>query len=238
MADVTGAGGFKTNIIKELLSKRFYFAMAALITAIIVFGFSRTIDRNLLHSPTPVLPIVYVHALVFSTWAVLYLVQNCLVAAAKVALHRRLGKFAAVVGALAPVVGVGTAIFNHIGDVEDAFISLPFDDMIGFTIAFSLAIRWRKRPEYHRRLMLVAMCALTGAAFARFPASIVPESCFYIFADGLLVLGVLRDLIVNKSVHIVYRYALPASIAGHAIAMYLFLAQPPFWMAFVRFLLG
>jgi hypothetical protein len=42
--------------------------------------------------------------------------------------------------------------------------------MVCFTLPFALAIRWRNRPAYHRRLLLVATCALTAAAFGRHAA--------------------------------------------------------------------
>jgi hypothetical protein len=62
-----------------LLQNYFYFAMALAIPAIVVFGFSFTIGRNLIHPAIPRPWILYVHAVVFSGWLVFFLWQSALV---------------------------------------------------------------------------------------------------------------------------------------------------------------
>lgn len=101
--------------------------------------------------------------------------------------------------------------------------------MLTFSAAFGLSIFWRRRPEFHRRLMVLATCCLTGAAFARIP--MVPEHTFYICVDLLVLLGVVRDLIVNGRVHAVYRYGLPCMMVGQALAQYLMGVTPLWWLA-------
>ena len=44
--------------------------------------------------------------------------------------------------------------------------------MTAFTVPFALAVYWRRKLEFHRRLFLIATCALTSAAFARLPFSL------------------------------------------------------------------
>ena len=97
-------------------------------------------------------------------------------------------------------------------------------------VAFGLAFYWRKRPEFHRRLMLMATCVLTAAAFGRFPHSLVPEDWFYAGADLLLLLGVVRDLIVTKRVHIVYLYGLPLLMLGQIATIYTYVNSLPEWL--------
>jgi hypothetical protein len=53
--------------------------------------------------------------------------------------------------------------------------------LTSFTIPFVLAICWRRKPELHRRLMLIASCALTAAAFVRFPGRV---SCLAMVLRG------------------------------------------------------
>jgi len=53
-------------------------------------------------------------------------------------------------------------------------LAYPLWDMVVFTIAFALAVYWRKKSEFHRRLILIACCALTAAAFGRFPPNLLP----------------------------------------------------------------
>lgn len=49
-------------------------------------------------------------------------------------------------------------------------------DMIVFGNGIALAIYFRKRPEYHRRLVFIASCQLIQAAFDRFDYVGYPES--------------------------------------------------------------
>lgn len=229
------SGGVAGNL-RKFLDRFFYLGMSLLIAAVVIFGFGHTIGANLLHPDTPRPLILHIHAAVFSGWVLLFITQSALVRASKVALHRRLGIFGATLGGILPVLGVTTALVMHHwhdqgGGANHASLSLPFNDMLTFSIAFGLAIRWRRRPEFHRRLMLIATCCLTSAAFARFPESMVPENAFYACVDLLLLLGVLRDLAIDRRVHTAYRYGLPCMIASQAIAQYLVLVAPPAWLA-------
>jgi len=171
-------GGFLQNY--------FYFAMALLIPAIVVFGFSFTIGRNLIHPAIPRPTILYVHAAVFSGWLVFFLLQSSLVRTRNVQVHRSIGWFGAVFGALIPVIGVATAIAMGRFDIHalqqkhvEMDLMIPLWDMVVFATAFGLAIYWRGKPEYHRRLVYVATCALTAAAFGRFPTYLLNPNFFY-----------------------------------------------------------
>ena len=225
-----------TSRLRKLLDRFFYLGTALLVAAVVIFGFSHTIGGNLLHPDTPRPSILPIHAIVFSSWVALFIAQSGLVRASKIALHRRLGMFGAALGGILPFLGVATAlVMRHWHDqrevANDAGLSLPFNDMMTFSIAFGLAIYWRRRPEFHRRLMLIATCCLTGAAFARFPESMVPPNAFYACVDLLVLLGVWRDLVVIGRVHAVYRHGLPCMMASQAVAQYLMLATPPLWLA-------
>lgn len=221
--------------LRKLLDRYFYLGMSLLVATVVIFGFGQTIGANLLHPDTPRPLILHIHAVVFSSWVALFIAQSALIRSSRVALHRRLGIFGALLGGVLPVLGVTTALAMHhwhdpLDNASHATLSLPFNDMLTFSVAFGLAVHWRQRPEFHRRLMLIATCCLTSAAFARFPESIVPENFFYVCVDLLLVLGVLRDLVVTRRIHAVYRYGLPCMIVGQAVAQYLMFAAPPAWL--------
>jgi hypothetical protein len=220
------------------LNQYFYFFMSLLIAVVVVYGFSHTIDQNLIHA-TPIRPwIVYLHGAVFSGWVIFFIVQSALVRTHNVRIHRKLGWFGVALGTAIPVLGISTAItmdrfqLVHFPSPEVVpFLAIQFCDMACFTIFFALAVYWRKKPEFHRRLMLIASCGLTAAAFARFPMPLMRDVWFYAGVDILIVVGVLRDLIVTRRVHPVYRYALPALIVTQTTVMYLYLAAPPRWVA-------
>ena len=101
-------------------------------------------------------------------------------------------------------------------------------DLVSFAIPFALAIYWRRRPEYHRRLMLIASSGLTDAAWARFP--LVPLAYSPAGVDLLVLLGIVRDLIVDRRIHKVYLYAFPLLIVVQIICVQTYLHASPWWV--------
>jgi hypothetical protein len=110
-------------------------------------------------------------------------------------------------------------------------------DIAAIAICFALAILWRTNPERHRRLMLIATCALTGAAFGRMPLMHAPLY-FYGAIDGLILLGTLRDLAVSRRIHTVYLIAVPLLVAGQTAASQMFLHRASFWIRIAHGLLA
>jgi hypothetical protein len=96
----------------------------------------------------------------------------------------------------------------------------------------------RKKPELHRRLTLVATCALAAAGFGRFPGRISPGYLFYVGVDLLILFDVARNLIVNRSVHRVYLFVLPLFIVGQTIVTYIAYHNVPFWLRIAHAILG
>jgi len=80
--------------------------MAASVIAIVVYGFSFTIQENLIHPSYSRPWILYVHAAVFSAWLFVFGLQTALVWSRRVALHRRLGAYGLAFGAAIPPLGV------------------------------------------------------------------------------------------------------------------------------------
>jgi hypothetical protein len=161
--------------------------------------------------------------------------QSALIRLHKVWLHRLLGWFGVALGAAIPVLGVSMAIVMahfkmqtfHSTD-EASGLMFSFLDMSDFSIPFALAVWWRKKPEVHRRLILVASCALTSAAFACFPPSVLPQGFFYVDLDVLILAGAIHDLIVKRHIHRVYLCALPLFALAQALVMHT--CDWPYWM--------
>ncbi len=197
----------------------FFAVMALAIVGIVVYGFSHTFADNLLHPTYPRPAILYIHAVIFSSWLVLFIAQVALVRSGQIATHRRLGTIGIGLGVLMPFVGVATAIamtrlrVAH-GEMEAAgSFLIPCWDMIGFTTTFALAVHWRRRPDFHRRLMYMATAILTAAAWGRMPFLDHAE-WFYSGVDLLIAIAAFRDLLVDRRVHVVYLVGLPALIGG------------------------
>jgi hypothetical protein len=209
--------------------------MSVLIAIVVVYGFSQTIGRNLLHA-SPIPPfILTIHAIVFPGWVLFFILQSALVRSRNVRLHRTLGWFGVAIAASLLVVGYLTAIgmdrFRLQGAHDTkvpAFLIIQLMDLGSFAIPFALAIYWRRRPEFHRRLMLIASCGLTDAAWARFPP--MPLAFAPAGVDALVLLGILRDLIVDRRIHKVYLYAFPLLIVVHVFCVQTYLHASPWWV--------
>ena len=213
--------------------------MALLIAAVVVYGFGRRMDQRLIHPAIPRPFVLYIHAAVFSAWVLFLVGQTVLVRTHNVRLHRRIGVFGAVFGAVVAVLGIWTAIamssFNtvvlHRNDAALALLR-SFYDIAAFVILFALAVYLRKKPEFHRRLTLVAVWALTDPAFSRFPDLPIHLGAYqdYGCLNLLLVLGAARDLVVNRSVHRVYLYVLPAFVVCQVIVVEAIRSHSPLWL--------
>jgi hypothetical protein len=245
MAQIDALAGQRARVGgASLWDRPFYFCMAVLIAAVVVFGFSFTVKANLIYPASPRPAVLYVHAALFTGWLVFLLVQSALVRTRNVKVHRKLGWFGLAMGVAMPIVGVTTAIVMNrmkmrAGDAgAAAFLIIPLWDMVAFSVTFALAFAWRTKPEFHRRLILMASCALTAAAFGRFPIAAIRDVWFYAGVDSLILFGVVRDLVVNKRIHPVYLYGLPLLMLGQLTIMYTSLHSLPVWMRVAHAILG
>lgn len=210
---------------KRFLDHYFYLSMSLLIAGVVVYGFSHAVEKDLIKAVPPRPWIIYFYAVVFSGWVVFLILQSALIRTRHIRLHRKLGWFGAILGPTIPILGIATAIsmgrfrIAHLpGTMSPSSLIISFFDMASFAIPFGFAFHWRRKPELHRRFMLIASCALTSAAFARFPQSFVSHR-FHIGVDMLIGLGALRDIIVAKRVHPVYLWSLPILVTCQFLAM-------------------
>ncbi len=215
--------------------------MSALIALAVLYGFSQTIDKNLLHPAVPRPLALYLHAACAFAWVAFFGVQTALVARRDLRQHRRWGWVGAGIGAATLVGGLVTTVvmgqFNVAQGrpVENAaaFLAIPLNDMLAFGSALALAIFWRRRPAYHRRLMLLATCALTAAAFVRFPfirAHVPVALRWYGGVDLLVALALIHDLAIERAIHPVYRVGVPLLVLGQTLAMAIYIQRPAAWM--------
>jgi FtsH-binding integral membrane protein len=227
-----------------LIDRYFYFAMSLLAAAIVVWGFSHSIDSNLFHPAIPRPFLLWIHGAAFTAWVVFYISQSVLVRTHNVKVHRTLGWVGVGLAAAMVVLGFTIAVIMgsfdkhmlHVPD-SDTFLSVPFGDMIVFGTLVTLAIIWRKKPELHRRLLFMATFALMDAPFGRIDY-IFNNSLFFVCVDSLILLGVARDLLVNRRIHQVYLVALPILIVFHAFLVYLWRGAPGWWLHLGQSILG
>lgn len=225
------------SALLQLIDRYFYAFMALLIAVVVTYGFSNTINRNLIHAAVPPPRVLWVHAILFFGWLAFFILQTVLVRVHSLKLHRLLGWFGAAMGVALFTVGAMTTtamtkfeIKQQLPPGDPAFMLVSFWDISCFAVCLALAICWRKRPAYHRRLALIATCVIASAGIGRFPAWIVPPNTQYAGVDVLILMGVAHDLLVDHTVHKVYRVVLPLLMAGQSLVMYAYLSRFPLWM--------
>ena len=222
-------------------SRILYPGIALMIAVVVGVGFGPTLGVRLIHPPSPRPGVLYLHVALFVAWVLIFVVQTLLVRSRRIGWHRRLGIFGAMTGTSMPIIGIATALtmtrLAGNGVAGQAALVISFFDMFAFASTFGLAVWLRHRPDYHRRLMLMASCGLTVAAFARFPTWLMPDNAWYIAVDALILVAVLRDVIVERRLHPVFKVGLPLLMAGQATAMWIFLSRSPIWLSIARGLL-
>jgi hypothetical protein len=136
---------------------------------------------------------------------------------------------------IAVVMGRFDALQLH--QPDPAFLSIPFFDMAAFGTLLGLAIVWRGKPELHRRFMVLATCGLLDAAFGRFDY-LFNHNLFLVCVDAVMLLGVAHDLLVDRRVHKVYLWGIPALVVGQNLAIYLWRGAPGWWLSSCKEILG
>jgi hypothetical protein len=235
-----------THAAARASDRVFYGGMAVLIAAIVFAGFSPTFylapqfDR-----PAPS-PFRVLHGVMFTSWIVLFMVQTSLIAAGRVRVHRRLGIAGTVLAAGMVAIGTVLAIVAARegrappGVDPRVFLVVPLFDMLLFGSLVAAAVYVRRRPQAHKRLMLLATVVLVGAAAARLPAGYhlpgPPVLYGFIVVDALVLMGVLYDVAARHRVHPVYIWGGLAILASEPVR--LALGGTPVWSAIANVLVG
>ncbi|QNM84049.1 hypothetical protein H8M03_07740 [Sphingomonas sabuli] len=205
--------------------ERFFLKSSIIMATIVVIAFSMQVllGRSTFASPAR----VHAHAVLFMGWIVIYLVQNLLVRANRVDLHRKLGWIAAAWMAAMVVSGfiVTTAIVRA-GTVP--FFIQPLHFLVSDYLAIptfagltAAAIAMRRRTEWHRRLHFCGMTILMGPAFGRLLPMpyLEPWAWESAFAVTLLfpLAGVLADRKHRGHVHAAWKWGIAAILGSFAL---------------------
>jgi hypothetical protein len=226
-------------------TERIFFAGMAILLCVVVFiGFSPTYFRaGMLRAPLPS-PILHVHGAVFTLWMILFVVQAALISARRVAWHRSLGTVAFCLPPIMIILGLIAAIDAlhrgvSIGPLDPSVsLAIPLLGITTFAVVIFAAWRARRRPDAHKRLILLATIGLTEAAFGRFPWSQIgiQHAAGAVTGLGILILLVLAyDLISLHRIHRTTLWAAPLIFAVGAFSVPIGMTAA--WHSFAAFLL-
>jgi hypothetical protein len=215
----------------------FFTVMSAVVLLLVVIGFVPTFYLRPIFDVPPIPAYLYLHGLIMTIWFVWFVGQSFLVSAGLVTRHRQFGRLGAIFGVVvvvgslmaslgfasrvasrglgfdadASVLGVGVT-----GLTVAAFISYVVWGNIASLLSFATfllaAVVLRRRPQAHKRLMLLASISIIGPALARilrwpvFSGIQGPAIQLVMWSSLVLALAV-HDLISRRRLH-------PATVFG------------------------
>ena len=197
-------------IVRRQRERWFYIGMSVALVITVFAGFAPTYYLRPYFTSAPLMPLLHLHGLVFSSWLVLFVIQTTLVAAHRTDIHRRLGITGGVIAVFMILIGVSTAVIRAkqgatpVPDVSPlSFLVIPLGDMTVFAILIGAGFYYRRRPDVHKRLMLLATISILAAAIARLPFAIMKAgpATFFGFTDVFVLACVAYDLITLRRVH-------------------------------------
>ncbi len=216
---LTAAERFKT----QPSDHRFFGLMAVVSAAVILTGFGSSYGPKVLAGGAGVPAIIHLHAVVFCCWLALFVTQVVLVIRGRLALHQRLGTVGIGLAGLMLVLGVFAAItvtrqgHRGIPGVEfphpAGFLLLNINAILAFAILVAAAWYFRRTPQAHKRLMLLATVGgLAPPGIARLPglSGHTPAIAAVVFL--FLIAGPIYDLVTRKRVHAAYGWAFVPAI--------------------------
>ncbi|HXL82356.1 MAG TPA: hypothetical protein VN951_15885 [Pyrinomonadaceae bacterium] len=221
----------------------FYISMSIAAVTTVFAGFSRTYYLRPYFNTAPLMPLLHLHGLVFTSWLALFLIQTTLVAAHRTDIHRRLGILGGVIAALMILIGPTTAVIRASqgatpvpGVSPLSFLVVPLGDMFVFAILVGAGFYYRRRADVHKRLMLLATISILAAAIARLPFAIMQAGppAFFGLTDVFVVACLLYDLITLKRIH--RATALAALLIVASQPLRLLLGGTHAWLAFAGWL--
>ena len=207
------------------MERHFYAWGAAIIVLTAFGGFARTYYLKGAFGTPSLSTLVHAHAAAMTAWIILFVTQTRLVAAQRTDLHRRLGVIGAVLIVLIVAIGVVTAIESARRGVTVPgmsplmFLVLPLGTVFAFATLAAFAIFYRRRSDFHKRLMLLATLSILTPAIARVPWDsfrAVGPPLFIALTDAFVLAFVVYDTAKNRRLH-------PAFGWG---TLFLFASQP------------
>jgi hypothetical protein len=223
------------------------YAWIALATALIIFaGFSRTFYLRSLSGAPPLSALLFVHGVVMTLWFVVFSAQVWLVVEGRGDLHRRLGVFGVVVAVLVVCVGVAAAIDAGRRGSSPApgvpplmFMAIPLFDMPVFALLVGVALWKRRRPDIHKRLMLLATLGMLTPAIARIPLALIQDGgppVFFALALLVVLVCIAIDTARSRRLHPAFGWG--AALIITMLPLRLLVASTAAWTQFAGWLVA
>ena len=226
-----------------------YVTAAVLFAAVSTVGFLPTYWWPLVAGTLAVHPTTHVHAWLFFTWLGFLVLQAVLIRTGRTRWHRGAGLFGISLasmmlfsGLLTAVVSLQAGLRGPRPDIVRATVALSFSGMLLFAAFVAAAVACIRRPDWHKRLILLAGVELLQPGVGRL-VRLLPGMTF---PTPLVVATVLVDLVLVAIV-LIDRRSIgrihPAWLSGGAALLIvhyvrLLLGRTEAWDVFTNWLAG
>jgi len=225
--------------------RRFYTGASVLFGGLVFWTFAQTFYLKAWFRTPALSPLVHVHGIVMTGWVALLAVQSGLIAIHRVQWHRRVGVFGAVWALLVVILGSTTTLAAAVREVRGhtpaapgqvLITSLDLLQMLFFAAFVVAAILLRRRPDYHKRFMLLTVACMLPDALARLPVSFMTNSLILAGLDGFIVLCVGLDTIRHRRLHPAFGWGGGSFVVAFHVALVTFVTTG--WIGFAASLLS
>jgi hypothetical protein len=224
MDALKSSGGLARN--RASREHLFYSVLAVVMALCVLVGFAPSYYMKAhFGAPPQLTPLLQIHGAAFTLWIVLLITQTSLVANDKVQAHRRLGVAGGFLAALMVILATMVAITRFqsglLGQAAGSppgpvLLAVALGTVVVFPILIGCALYYRNRPQFHKRLIIIATAELLSAAFGRFPFIGGNPLTFFGATDLIVLALVIHDLSTIRRVH-------QATLWG---GLFLILSQP------------
>ena len=215
---------------------------AVLIVAMAITGFWSTYLRPLVGGVSEASGVIHFHALIYFGWLGLFVAQIGFAANGRLALHMKVGQIGIIYGWSMVAVGLlvtfsqfyGRVLAGNVLEAQSRLL-YPFTDMFIFPAFFGAAVAYRRKPEIHKRLMIVATTYLLVAAVLRMPILGSPRSQAMFIGLWItpILLAMVHDFGKRRIVHPVYLIGI-ATLAASGYRD--FIRETEMWAGFTGWL--
>ncbi len=197
----------------SLHSDHFYLNISVLCAVMAFAGFLPSYWMPILHANLHIPRVAHLHGIIFFSWTMFFVLQTWLAAHSRTAMHRELGLVGISLatamlftGTMVSVSGMNRFIAMGFADEARAFAIVPISAIAYFAVVFAYAIANIKRPEIHKRMMVLATVSLLQPAVARWfiyflapPDAIGPQPVLLTIAPGIVAdLPLIYAMIYDK----------------------------------------
>jgi hypothetical protein len=161
----------------------FYTGAACVMLIAVLIGFRHFFLQGMAHPGREITPqirtLIVVHGISMAGWVLVFLVQSLLIATRRYRRHMMLGRIAAVLASFILVSGLWFNLASfRLAPPEfilwaltmKQFMVLGFYTLLIFAAFVGVGVLYRRRPEIHRPMMLLATLSTMTPAIARIDA--------------------------------------------------------------------